>query len=223
MENERNALHPISSTGRHAGAAKTAEAEDRSYTGVITTPANLELTLAIVADGIGRNHLEQPVAQLAIDAILKFCQASLETNISILLSLAIDDANWRIYQEALAENRLGQMSTSLSLAAIAHHRLYVANVGNSQAYLLRSRRVHRLTVDHPWVGSRESPKVGSIARPLGCAPNIRVEGLHLGGGKERAPDAYHQKGLPLQPDDAVLDHVRHHPRLRRRLHGRLLR
>ncbi len=86
---------------------------------------------------------------------------------------------------ARREGALERMGSTVVSALITHHRLIVAHVGDSRAYLLRDGRLTALTRDHSflaeleatgWVGDRKTfPHKNQITRALGIEGASRAE------------------------------------------------
>lgn len=208
--------HPVGFSFGHIGPATDFRSyEDRGTFKNITTAGGLQISLAIVADGIGGENLGQRAAQLTVDTILEECVRSQDENIPQMLGKAIGVANRRVYTEARdATNKRG-MSSTASIAAISDNRLYVANVGDSRVYLIREKKIFQLTQDHTWAHEKiqegmskkkalQHPRAGYLARSIGMGPKVRVDlGLYLSGG-ETGTQALKNQGLKLDKSDQVL-------------------
>lgn len=209
---------PVGFAHGHIGAAtKIREYEDRHFFGNITTAAGLQITLAIVADGVGGSNLGQRAAQLTIEMIIKSCKDSSITDIPLLLGKSIGHANQAVYKEARRYSDRGQMSATVSIAALHQQRLYVANVGDSRVYLVRDKIINQLTVDHTWANkyiragklskkkALSHPNADMLARSVGYEPKVKVDlGLYLKENSESGEEAFHNQGLKLGPNDLVL-------------------
>jgi len=202
----------------HIGTATDFRAyEDRHYFGTIKTLSGLEITLAIVSDGVGGGNLGQRAAQLTVDTIVSECELSKLKDIPDLLGTAIGKANRKIYSEAQKYSDRGGMSATVAIAAIHKKQLYVVNVGDSRVYLFREKELIQLTVDHTWANEQvrsgkkseedvlNHPKADHLVRSVGSEPTVRVDqGLYLKDGIESGEEAYANQGLLLGPNDLVL-------------------
>ncbi len=186
--------------------------EDRSQTLKLTTAGGLEFSVAIVADGIGGANAGERAAQLAVDAFVAFCRNSRETNIPNLLKSALEKANADVYEEGKKLRKThGEMGCTATVAAIHNGRLYIANVGDSRAYLVRGKRVVQLTSDHTWgnemllSGKRTAaevarhPKRDQITRSIGYEPTVLVD-LEIA----REGQSIASQGMDLLPGDKIL-------------------
>ena len=79
------------------------------------------------------------------------------------------------------------MGTTCTLAAIRETQLFLSQVGDSRAYLLRAGDLHQLTTDHSWVEeavaqgmltseqARVHPNRNVITRAIGIHPTVEVD------------------------------------------------
>ena len=111
----------------------------------------------IVADGVGGNNSGEVASRTAVSEIAEFvnkndishCRNADE--IFEYLSQTIELANDKIYRMGIeiVENR--GMATTLVMAYIRNMTSYVANIGDSRAYLFRDGVLRKITVDHTYV------------------------------------------------------------------------
>jgi serine/threonine protein phosphatase PrpC len=110
--------------------------------------------LFVVADGMG-GHAAGEIASTV--AVQKICEAYFENaqgEVLQGLAQAIKEANEAILTIARENaNRMG-MGTTLVAAVLCQGILYVANIGDSRAYMLRNGRLRQLTEDHSWVAEQ---------------------------------------------------------------------
>ena len=91
----------------------------------------------------------------------------------------------------------GAPSVSLSLAYIEGRALYLGQVGNNPSYLVRSRRVHRITAAGP-------ERLSDIEQPLVRDPSLLSNAdLEVVGGFSDDLDT-HTLAVSLKPDDLII-------------------
>lgn len=169
--------------------------------------------VALVADGVTSTEGGSQASRIAVEAVgaaLAERPDSRET-LSEWLANAILHANEEILFEAKRNPQWKGMSSTIVLAALAGEKLYVMNLGDSRAYLLRGGRLYQLTADHTWaqaayeagtitaVEAQHHPGRNQLQRYLGAQHAVNVaRGLI-------APGADHmEEYLLLQPGDALL-------------------
>lgn len=116
----------------------------------------------VVADGVGGQKAGDVAANLATravhDAFYQARQAG--RNVADALKQAVQQANQLVYQESQA--RGVRMGCTLVAAVLHQGRLYLTHLGDARAYLLRGKKITRLTTDHTWV--QEQVAAGNISR-----------------------------------------------------------
>jgi protein phosphatase len=139
----------------------------------------------IVADGVGGNNSGEVASRFVVSHIaeqVKMVPIKMvkgDEDIKKYLIDCIEDANALVCRMAEddADNR--GMATTVVLAYINRRKLYVLNVGDSRAYLLRERQLTQITEDHTYVNTliksgaiteedaKKHPKKNIITRALG--------------------------------------------------------
>ncbi len=190
--------------------------EDRCATTEIQTVGGLNLSIGIVADGVGGENKGERAAQLAIDTALNYLKNHYEQDVPTLLRNAVQAANTVVYQEVQTVS--GTMGCTIAVAAILDNQtLYIANVGDSRVYLCRKNKLSQLTVDHTyatimtWRGKLQQheaahhPKAGMLMRALGLEEQVTVDvGFYVGTHDEQTANERGEHGLPLTKGDSVL-------------------
>lgn len=114
--------------------------------------------LFVVADGMGGHTRGEVASQLAVDTIRDVYYQQESGDPVASLRLAIEQANARIYHESLAMSpklEPDQMMGSTCVAAvILGDTVYVANVGDSRAYIVRNGQAHQISLDHSVVAQQ---------------------------------------------------------------------
>ncbi|HKY83895.1 MAG TPA: protein phosphatase 2C domain-containing protein [Anaerolineales bacterium] len=191
--------------------------EDRVEATRLRTAGGLELTLAIVADGVGGEAMGERASQITLDSILNYLPRGAESDVVELLANALHYANQQVYRIAQAEARRGMASTAALAAVVDGKTLYVASVGDSPIFLCRGRRLTRLTVDHTHATqlvrsgrmSREEaekqPGGLSLVQAIGAQESVEPDvGFYVGIENPRVAAQRGRQGLPLRRGDSVL-------------------
>ena len=121
--------------------APVAEAE-------LLDPCDQPLLLAI-ADGMGGAQAGEVASALAIDALLRELPAS-SPDWGTALRVAVEQANRDVWSAGQDPARAG-MGTTLTSVVLDGVHAYVAEVGDSRAYLLRDGALRLLTHDQSYV------------------------------------------------------------------------
>lgn len=155
--------------------------------------------LYVVADGMGGHAAGQLASKMAVQQLLQEYYGDPSLDIEKSLVQAIQAANFAIHEQAQIPSYAG-MGTTLVAAVLRGRELYVANVGDSRAYLVRGRRIKQVTKDHSWVAAgldagilteeeaRQHPRRNVVTRSLGTCAEIEIDIFRLA----------------LQPEDTVL-------------------
>ncbi|MCQ2490428.1 MAG: Stp1/IreP family PP2C-type Ser/Thr phosphatase [Ruminococcus sp.] len=109
--------------------------------------------LAVVCDGMGGERAGREASQIAID---EFCQRfsdgyseNLSTDdIRKLMISAVSAANSVIYTKARLNFKNFGMGTTCVAAFVTADKAFIANVGDSRAYLITDSGIHQITTDH---------------------------------------------------------------------------
>jgi len=108
-----------------------------------------------VCDGMGGAAAGEVASQLAVDIIYeKLIQGEPPANHDDLarrLVQAVEEAGVRIFNEARADRTRRGMGTTATIAALMDSRLFVAQVGDSRAYVLRGDRFTQVSRDQSLV------------------------------------------------------------------------
>ncbi len=108
-----------------------------------------------VCDGMGGAAAGEVASQLAVDIIYeKLVQGdppAHHDDLARRLVQAVEEAGIRIFNEARADRTRRGMGTTATIAALMDARLFVAQVGDSRAYVLRGDRFTQVSRDQSLV------------------------------------------------------------------------
>ena len=148
--------------------------------------------LFLVADGMGGHQSGEMASRRAVDHVIRAYVDDPTADVGTSLPRAIESANTALYAGA-ADRAIGRRwGTTLVAAVVQRDNLWIANVGDSRAYLLRNGKLRQLSRDHSWASSvKDAALVGDwigrhvVTRALGLKPDVEVDlfppvRLHVG-------------------------------------------
>jgi len=160
------------------------------------TPQTMEISLDVVerrgrlyavADGMGGHAAGEVASRQAISILFKEYYTSPSAEIIKTMKQAIEAANAEVHAQASLDRARAGMGTTLVAAVLQGDDLYVANVGDSRAYLVREQGIEQVTKDHSWVNeqvqagiiteqeAREHLYRNIITRSLGTKPSVDID------------------------------------------------
>ena len=116
-------------------------------------PLSEHAILAVICDGmggaVGGNIASETAARLVVEAVqAAWREDSGSRSIKHMLIAALDNANTRVYDLALADDNLAGMGTTVVAAVITPETAFIAHAGDSRAYLFSGGSLLQLTKDH---------------------------------------------------------------------------
>lgn len=115
-------------------------------------------SLFMVADGMGGEASGEVASQICTATVpkrlyenLKSLRTVSEANFVLLIREAIEFANQIIFQKAQSHPAFKGMGTTTTAAALFGPYLFVAQVGDSRAYLIRNQQLTQLTRDQTFL------------------------------------------------------------------------
>ncbi len=148
-----------------------------------------ELTLMVVADGMGGHNAGEIASELAVKSFIYHFKENIEKfdNYLDLIKESLVYSNSIIYDESHNNEDLLNMGTTIVVALIKGNSLYIANVGDSRAYFLNSYGFRQISKDHSLVNdllssgtiteeeAREYVQRNVITKSLGAEKNVEPE------------------------------------------------
>ncbi|MDO8615033.1 MAG: protein phosphatase 2C domain-containing protein [Dehalococcoidia bacterium] len=147
--------------------------------------------LLSVADGVGGAPGGATASELAV-ASLDSVRTLRGADPDSVLRELVDQANRSIVLRAQNDPKYTGMATTLVVALIVDGWLWIANMGDSRAYLVRDGRIVQLTEDHSLIAERmraglineeeaiHSPHRNVITRSLGAADAMGADIFNCG-------------------------------------------
>ena len=140
----------------------------------------------ILADGMGGHNAGEVASAMATEIIANELSNSEfgddEENIVSNITASLDYANNEIYNKSVSNSANAGMGTTAVVVYLDKNTAYIANIGDSRAYLIENNRITQLTTDHSIVqklvesGSitpeeaRNHPEKNIITKALGTEP-----------------------------------------------------
>jgi protein phosphatase len=163
------------------------------------------LGLFIVADGMGGHAGGGTASRIAVDTIRKAVLQARdeepglfgsgaegdENPLPDVLGNAVEQACAAVFEAVQADPELAGMGTTVTAVLVDGHSAFVAHVGDSRAYLLRSGHIYQVTQDHSLVAeqlrngviteedARNSRYKNIITRSVGFEREVEVDLLGL--------------------------------------------
>jgi serine/threonine protein phosphatase PrpC len=172
--------------------------------------------LFLVADGMGGHQAGEVASRGAVEQVIDNYYADNEPDAGKSLVRAVWQANQHIQEQAQVDPDKAGMGTTLVAAAILGTRVYIANVGDSRAYLIDRAGIHQITEDHSWVEeqvraglltreqAQQHPQRNLVTRALGSRPTVEVD-LFEGELREGDVLLLCSDGLTNQVEDLELE------------------
>ena len=154
-------------------------------------------TLFVVADGMGGAAAGELASEMATDTIyahlLKTWNAEHEVTpqrFAYRLKEAVEVANASIHAHAKAHPEVRGMGTTTTAAGVLNDHLYLTQVGDSRAYLIRGGEAHQITKDQSLMQrlveagelteeeAAQSERRNIILQALGPDPKVKVDLTH---------------------------------------------
>jgi protein phosphatase len=143
--------------------------------------------LLVVADGMGGHRGGATASRLTVETIGEVFQSA-TSEFPERLAQALLSANQSVFETALNDPQLRGMGTTVVCLLLAPDAsAWVAHIGDSRAYRMRSGRIEVLTADHSVVGAmvrqglisaeeaEVHPRRNEILRSVGVEANVQPE------------------------------------------------
>jgi protein phosphatase len=154
-------------------------------------------TLLVVADGMGGAAAGELASEMATDTIyahlVKTWNAEHEVTpqrFAYRLKEAVEVANASIHAHAKAHPEVRGMGTTTTAAGVLNDHVYLTQVGDSRAYLIRGSHAHQITKDQSLMQrlveagelteeeAAQSERRNIILQALGPDPKVKVDLTH---------------------------------------------
>jgi protein phosphatase len=150
--------------------------------------------LYAVADGMGGHAAGQIASEMALKNVLSSYYDSETDEIPNALLEALFTANTTVHNVATMVAERNGMGTTMTAAVVAEDRVYVGQVGDSRAYLIRDGAIRQVTFDHSWVA--EQVRMGTLTpEEAETSPYRNVITRSIGTQPEVDPDVFVEEAL----------------------------
>ena len=159
---------------------------NQDYVFVSPGPIGNLPNLFVVADGMGGHNAGDYASSHGVQTLVAEIREDRDYNPIKVIRHAIEKANRAIIDEAMQNEDLIGMGTTLVAATVVGQYAYVANIGDSRLYLIQDR-IKQITRDHSLVEemirmgeidaseARFHPKKNIITRALGAEETVDVD------------------------------------------------
>ena len=153
-----------------------------------------DATLYAVFDGMGGANAGEMASAIAREEVEKYFSGFFENfgrtepaAIQAALASAADRANFKIFSLARADKNYEGMGTTMVAALCISDKVYVANVGDSRAYMIDKDGAYQITRDHSFVQylvdigkltpeeAKNSTQKNIITRAVGVDKEVSVD------------------------------------------------
>jgi serine/threonine protein phosphatase PrpC len=160
-----------------------------------------DLNLAIVADGMGGAACGEVASALTIETVLaKVRELASDLTPEELLKEAIRQSNRRVREASEGRQDCKGMGSTVVLALWRGSQLFVANVGDSRAYLYRDSKLTQLSYDQN-IANELRNGMGMSDEEISRYPHRNVLTMAIGAVAEVM---VRTRSEPLQPGDLIL-------------------
>lgn len=204
----------------HRGLARENN-EDRVQTAQLADVEGKTALLAVLADGVGGHSAGEVASRIAVETIIReVSRTHPAANPHQQLEQAIQAANQAILDDAARHTEHDRMGTTCVCVLILGRTLYAAHLGDSRLYLLRKRKLQRLTRDHTMLeelitlagtdsegNPRAHPMAHVLTRYLGSPHAVDVDHQIFDGGDAADTLRLRANDILLVCSDGVSDLV----------------
>ena len=159
---------------------------------IINQNLGSEGSLLAVADGMGGAAAGDIASYLGLDTLVaeltKAVNNGVRSHLPVtdLLKMCVEKSNFRLWEESQMNIDYRGMGTTLTAALVCGNTAYIAQVGDSRAYLLRENQFEQITKDQSAVQmlidlgrltkeqAATAPNRNIILQALGVEPSVQV-------------------------------------------------
>jgi protein phosphatase len=144
-----------------------------------------------VADGMGGHRAGEVASSLAISYLAKHFQESFynltKDEAIIWINDSVSSINSQIFKYEESNPESVGMGTTLVLALYTKDYLLFGNIGDSSGYLIKNKKLHKVTVDHSLVNllveageltmeeAKDHPRKNVLMKALGASLDVEAD------------------------------------------------
>src|SRR5687767_6063210 len=164
--------------------------------------AERDLSLAIVADGMGGAACGEVASEITVNMIVEYVRHPTEEDLpeEQVLKEAIRLANQKVFDTSQDRKDCSGMGSTVVVASWRGDRLWIANVGDSRGYLLRGGELRQLSYDQN-LANELRMNLGLTEEQISHYPHRNVLTMAIGTTREVLVRIHEET---LEPDDLVL-------------------
>lgn len=139
-------------------------------------------SIFLLADGMGGHEGGELASRQAVDCVIRAYMEHGGSDVPASLQRAVEAANAALYDAARKLRQGRNSGTTLVAGVIRQGELWVANVGDSRAYLLRRGLLEQISQDHSWAAAGAKAGMSEewvgrhvLTRALGTEPHVEVD------------------------------------------------
>lgn len=135
---------------------KRISTENQDAIGIVQSDVlNRRPTLLIVADGMGGYYGGAIASRLVVQNVSEgYIQAFPNTSPLHAIEAGVNLSLHALRREAARNSTLAHMGSTVVAAAVKKEKIYLANVGDSRAYVINENEVRQISFDHSIVGEQ---------------------------------------------------------------------
>lgn len=159
--------------------------------------------LLVLSDGMGGYGGGEVASKIAVDTVTNvYLQSDVEEEDYLaVLKRGITEAHQAIKKKAKENKELEWMGCTIVAIILSEDNIYLANVGDSRAYLIKPEEIKQISYDHSFVA--EQVRMGLITELEALThPKRNVLSLSLTGRREKVPPFL--ATIPWTKDDRLL-------------------
>jgi len=190
------------STGINVGTKRFGKPNQDTVQTLLPGWFNSRPPLLVLSDGMGGYGGGEVASRIAVETMLRVYRGSdLSAGFLVVLEKGVLEAHQAIASEAAQDERIAWMGCTIVAAILTQDEIFLANVGDSRAYLINRDSVEQISHDHSLVA--DQLRAGLITEEEAKNhPKKNILSLSLTGRREKAPPFL--STVKWKPGDSLL-------------------